>query len=277
MRSPHREVTQQGRGVSEASVNLATETARVVFDPATVGHDQLTAALEKAGYRVGAVPQTSSPATADIPSRQPDEPVDQHALERQRETRDLRRKWQVSLAVGVAMMALMYLPLNLDMALVAPVLLIAAIIALILLGRWMEARARGQTSAAIKALMGLQARTARVGRSGLDQDIPIETVQVVDLVRVRPGEKVPADGVITDGQFALDESMLTGESLRSTAVRRRSRMCTLACRVDRPEDRPTVAQDSARLHCRRGTPAIRTNRSRCTRGRTPWLLSIRVA
>jgi Cu+-exporting ATPase len=87
------------------------------------------------------------------------------------------------------------------------------IIALILLGRWLEARAKKQTSAAIKALMGLQARTARVSRNGVEQDIPIEAVQVGDLVRVRPGEKVPVDGVIEDGHSALDESMLTGESL----------------------------------------------------------------
>ena len=69
------------------------------------------------------------------------------------------------------------------------------IIALILLGRWLEARAKKQTGAAIKALMGLQARTARVIRDGVEQDIPVEAVQVGDLVRVRPGEKVPVDGV----------------------------------------------------------------------------------
>jgi Cu+-exporting ATPase len=87
------------------------------------------------------------------------------------------------------------------------------IIALILLGRWLEERAKGQTSAAIKALMGLQARTARVVRDGGEQDIPIEAVRVGDLVRVRPGEKVPVDGIVTEGRSALDESMLTGESL----------------------------------------------------------------
>ena len=87
------------------------------------------------------------------------------------------------------------------------------IIALILMGRWLEARAKKQTGAAIKALMGLQAKTARVIRDGVEQDIPIEAVVVGDLVRVRPGEKVPVDGVITEGRSALDESMLTGESL----------------------------------------------------------------
>jgi Cu+-exporting ATPase len=205
---------------------------------------------------------------------------DAHELERQRELDDLRRKWSVGLVAGAAMMALMYLPLGLDMAVLAPALLIAAtvvqfwaggvfyraawaaarhgstnmntlvaigttmaygysafvtlwpgpaarwgfpfhlyyetaviIIALILLGRWLEARAKKQTSAAIKALMGLQARTARVIRDGVEHDVPIEQVRVGDLVRVRPGEKVPVDGEVTEGRSALDESMLTGESL----------------------------------------------------------------
>src|ERR687886_122311 len=87
------------------------------------------------------------------------------------------------------------------------------IVALILLGRWLEARAKKQTSAAIRALMGLQANTARVIRGGVEQDIPIEAVQVGDLVRVRPGEKIAVDGVIREGHSTLDESMLTGESL----------------------------------------------------------------
>ncbi len=87
------------------------------------------------------------------------------------------------------------------------------VIALILMGRWLEARAKKQTGAAIKALMGLQAKTARVIRNGIEQDLPIEAVVAGDLVRVRPGEKVPVDGVITEGHSTLDESMLTGESL----------------------------------------------------------------
>jgi Cu+-exporting ATPase len=87
------------------------------------------------------------------------------------------------------------------------------IIALILMGRWLEARAKKHTGDAIRALMGLQSTTARVIRNGMDHDIPVEAVVVGDLVRVRPGEKVPVDGVITQGASAVDESMLTGESL----------------------------------------------------------------
>jgi Cu+-exporting ATPase len=87
------------------------------------------------------------------------------------------------------------------------------IIALVLLGRWLEARARRQTGAAIAALVGLQARTARVIRGDREVDVPVEAVQVGDLVRVRPGEKVPVDGVVQEGGSSVDESMLTGESL----------------------------------------------------------------
>ncbi|MFM9106328.1 MAG: heavy metal translocating P-type ATPase [Chloroflexota bacterium] len=90
------------------------------------------------------------------------------------------------------------------------------IIALVLLGRWLEARAKRQTGAAIKALMGLQPRTARVIRDGREADVPIEQVAVGDLVRVRPGEKAPVDGEVVEGSSAFDESMLTGESLPVT-------------------------------------------------------------
>ena len=89
----------------------------------------------------------------------------------------------------------------------------AILMTLIVMGRWLEAKARGRTSEAIRKLMGLQARTARVIRGGLEQDIPVEEVRAGDLVLVRPGEKVPVDGIIRDGRSALDESMLTGESL----------------------------------------------------------------
>ena len=266
-------------GVAEANVNLATEKAHVVFDPARASLDQMRAAVEKAGYAIGAQPEPVSAATAEV-AAPPAETEAAQDLERQREIDDLKRKWSLSLAAGVLMMALTYVPLSVPMDVIAPVLLIVAtivqfwagrpiyqaawsaarhggtnmntliavgttvaygysafvtlwprlsaawgfpqhlyfetaviIVALILLGRWLEARAKKQTGAAIKALMGLQARTARVIRGGLEQDIPIEAVRVHDLVRVRPGEKVPVDGVIEDGRSGLDESMLTGESL----------------------------------------------------------------
>ena len=265
-------------GVEAANVNLATERASVTFDPNVVELMQLRAAVEKSGYRVGAMPpetETVAPA-AGATTEEPDE----REIERTREMNDLKRKAFVSLAVGLVMMGAMYLPIGVGMATLAPLLLIAAaviqfwagrvfyaaawasarhggtnmntlvalgtsaafgysafvtlwpeksaqwgfdyhlyyesaviVIALILMGRWLEARAKRQTGAAIRALMGLQARTARVIRDGVEQEAPLSMVVAGDFVRVRPGEKVPVDGVVTEGHSTLDESMLTGESL----------------------------------------------------------------
>lgn len=238
-------------------------------------------AVEHGGHRAtggpSALPYTQlavSPTSrlADAPS-----PSDRR---HDAELADLKRKWQVSLAIGVVMMALMYLPLDIAMRDLAPMLLIAAtvvqvwaggyfyrtawaalrhggftmntlvaagtsvafgysafvtlwphramewgfadhiylesaviIIALVLLGRWLEIGARRRAGDAIRALMKLQAKTARVVRDGVERDVPLEAVVTGDIVRVRPGETVPVDGVILDGRSAFDESMLTGESL----------------------------------------------------------------
>ncbi|WP_425446277.1 copper-translocating P-type ATPase [Dethiothermospora halolimnae] len=89
----------------------------------------------------------------------------------------------------------------------------AVIITLILLGKMLEAIAKGKTSEAIKTLMGLQAKTARVIRDGEEIDIPIEEVEKGDVIVVRPGEKIPVDGEVVDGRSSIDESMLTGESI----------------------------------------------------------------
>ena len=87
------------------------------------------------------------------------------------------------------------------------------IIALILLGRLFEMRARGQTSEAIRSLIGLQARDARIVRNGQELEVPIQDVQIGDVVIVRPGEKIPVDGEIVEGSSQVDESMVTGESV----------------------------------------------------------------
>ncbi|MDF3043500.1 MAG: heavy metal translocating P-type ATPase, partial [Thermomicrobiales bacterium] len=270
-------------GVSAANVNLATERATVAYDPAVADLATLRTAVERAGYRVGELPSTAATPIGQQPVTRSTVAVtatDPRERERDRELADLKRKWVVSFAIGLVMMAEMYLPLGWDMAIVAPLLLIQAtlvqvwaggvfyrtawaaarhggtnmstlvavgtsaafgysafvtlwpqlaerwgfpfhlyyevaviVIALVLLGRWLESRARRQTGAAIKALIGLQARTARVIHDGVELDIPVEEVVVGDLVRVRPGEKVPVDGVVSEGRSALDESMLTGESL----------------------------------------------------------------
>ncbi len=89
----------------------------------------------------------------------------------------------------------------------------AAIITLIRLGKYLETRAKGKTSEALKALMGLRARTAIVVRDGVEMEISIEQVEVGDTVLVRPGGKVPVDGIISEGRSAFEESMITGESM----------------------------------------------------------------
>jgi Cu+-exporting ATPase len=89
----------------------------------------------------------------------------------------------------------------------------AVVITLVVLGRWLEARARGRTSEALRRLVSLAPRTARVLRDGVEADVPTGDVQVGDFVRIRPGERVPVDGVVSEGVSTVDESMLTGESL----------------------------------------------------------------
>ena len=268
-------------GVEQANVNLATERASIVFDSERLSISDLEQAVERAGYHVGAMP-ASVPTTAPIAAREANDRAaqDERTIRRDAEIADLKRKSFASLAIGLVMMGLMYLPLPISMATLAPILLIAAtivqvwaggifykaawaagkhgaanmntlvavgtsvaygysafvtlwphlaerwglpfdlyyesaviIIALILMGRWLEARAKRATGEAIRALMGLQATTARVVRDGQEIDIPLENVVVGDLVRVRPGEKVPVDGAIVEGRSTLDESMLTGESI----------------------------------------------------------------
>lgn len=93
----------------------------------------------------------------------------------------------------------------------------AVIISLTLLGQILELKARSQTSAAIKSLLGLSPKTARrINKDGVDEDVPLTHVHVGDMLRIRPGEKVPVDGIVTEGSSAVDESMLTGEPMPVT-------------------------------------------------------------
>ena len=95
---------------------------------------------------------------------------------------------------------------------------VGVILTLILLGRLLEAKAKAGTGEAIRRLIGLQAKTARVVRDGKEQEVAIEAVLVGDIVAVRPGEKVPVDGEVTDGHSTIDESMVTGEAIPVTKV-----------------------------------------------------------
>lgn len=95
----------------------------------------------------------------------------------------------------------------------------AVIITLILLGRYLEAKAKAHTSDAIKKLLGLQVKTARLVAGGRETDISISDVKIGDLIRVRPGEKIPTDGVIVEGESSVDESMITGESIPAQKIK----------------------------------------------------------
>ena len=89
----------------------------------------------------------------------------------------------------------------------------AFLITFVILGKWLEAKTKGSTSDAIKKLMGLKAKTARVSKNGVVADVPIDQVIVGDIIVVRPGEKIPVDGTVVKGQSSVDESMITGESI----------------------------------------------------------------
>ncbi|HXK36507.1 MAG TPA: heavy metal translocating P-type ATPase [Candidatus Paceibacterota bacterium] len=261
-------------GVTDASVNLATNKATVTYDPTKAGERNIQKAVTDTGYE--AMPPGHEGMTAD-----------EHAAhlrtESAEELMSLKRRVTIALVLGLlvvwgsfpglmrtapdilrnvwvqfalttpvqlwiglafyrpALRAARHFTANMD-TLVAlgttvaygysvvitafpdvvaragitpePYFDVATIIiALILLGRYLEARAKAGTGEAIRTLLGLQPKTARILRDGTEHDIPIGQVQVGDLIRVRPGEKVPVDGVVTEGASSVDESMVTGESI----------------------------------------------------------------
>ncbi len=255
-------------GVSDASVNLATERATIAFDPARADLTALQTAVAEAGYEL-------AEATAG-----PDA-LDRERAERDREQRAMRRRVLVGAALSApvligsmtelfpwapswlrdpwvllalatpvqfwvgapfhqgflrdlryraaSMSTLVSLGTNAAYFFSLAVTLwphvfmglgamtyyetSAVVITLVVLGRWLEARARGRTSEAIRRLVSLAPRTARLVRDGQEVDVPADAVRVGDLVRIRPGERMPVDGVLVEGASTVDESMLTGESL----------------------------------------------------------------
>jgi Cu+-exporting ATPase len=262
-------------GISEASVNLATENASISYDPGTVRISAIKQAIAKAGY---------TPLSLDAGAA-----TDDHKAAKEREIRVLWTKFIVSACFSlpllyVAMGAMLGWPLPaalgamehplryalLELALVIPVVaagyrfyvvgfkalahrapnmdsLIAmgtsaaiaysiyslteiakgnhhavdnlyfetagVIITLILLGKSLEAVSKGKTSESIKKLMGLRPKTATVVQDGSEMKIPIEEVEAGDIVVVRPGERIPVDGEVVSGGSAVDESMISGESI----------------------------------------------------------------
>ncbi|HEY5549455.1 MAG TPA: heavy metal translocating P-type ATPase, partial [Coriobacteriia bacterium] len=274
-------------GVQSAAVNLAAETATVVFDPAVVGLDTLMGAVKGAGYE--AILRVETGTSADAPVE------DAQRVAQAKHTKHQQGLLWFSLLLsvpaflismvppfmtvvpaGVAtwlantiggawdpMMVLKYMAFilitpvqfyagaqfykgfwhalkrrsgNMDTLIAIgtsaayfysvaatfvpslqgePVFYETAglLITFVILGKLLEARAKGKTSDAIKKLMGLAAKTARVVRGGEELDIPVEQVVAGDVVVVRPGEKVPVDGLVIEGRSSVDESMLTGESI----------------------------------------------------------------
>jgi P-type Cu+ transporter len=137
------------------------------------------------------------------------------AFKRHSATMDTLIALGTSAAYGISLLATVYPRFFLNQGLMPEVYFETAtvVITLILLGQWFEHRARGQTSTAIRQLIGLQAKNARVIRHGQTIDLPINEVQLNDTILVRPGEKIPVDGEIISGSSTIDEAMITGESL----------------------------------------------------------------
>ncbi len=251
-------------GVSEATVNLATETARVIYNPDLVAIPEIRATVEGAGYQyLGLAEEVSE---------------DTEARMHEEDLRDKFRRFTIGLAVSIPLFFYMILgmpgaaalpvSINLVMLIItlpffiyvsAPIFRAAAaalrnrsltmdvmyamgigvaygasllgtfeivltpafnfydtsvmLASFLTLGRYLEARAKGRTSDAIKNLIGLRPRTATVIRDGGEVEVAIEEVVVGDILLVRPGEKVPVDGVVVGGESSVDESMITGEPI----------------------------------------------------------------
>ncbi len=259
-------------GVSNVAVNLATEKASIVYNPAMVDISQVKELIDDLGYHVIETEEDGAGVDAERQARSAEMARQRHLLTvgilftaplfLLSMARDfgLLGAWAAAPWVNWLMLALAtpvqfyvgkdyytggwkalkHKAPNMDVliamgssaayfyslaVLLAPWLGLAGlgghvyfetaavIITLIRVGKYLEARAKGATSEAIRALMALQPKTARVERDGVEQEIPISQVRVGDIVVVRPGERIPVDGVVTDGSSAVDEAMLTGESI----------------------------------------------------------------
>ena len=230
-------------GVTRANVNLATNTATVEFDPARVRPADFISAIEDLGY---GVPETEPPVdAAETQYRRRlivavifTAPVMALGMLHTAPWIQLALTLPVIFYSGAPFYAAAWSAVRHGAANMNTLITLgtgaaflyslwetargghmvyyeaaAVIIALILLGRTLEARARVKASAAIRRLMELQPATARVLRDGVEVETPVAEVRAGDTVVVRPGERIPVDGVILDGESAVDESMLTGESL----------------------------------------------------------------
>jgi Cu+-exporting ATPase len=266
-------LSKQG-GITEYNVNLATEKARITFDPESITDNQIINAIKGVGY--GAKKISSYRMTSE----------DKESLERVKELQLQKLRLLVALILSVPILILsmgpmigisvtLPFPVNIVPGIANDILIVmlltipvmfgagwqfhsgalkvlrhrqfnmdvlvflgtnaafwysllgiliqdpeaiffetaALLITFLLLGKYLEARAKGQTSQAIRKLIDLQAKEATLIRNGKEEKIPIEEVMVGDSLLVRPGEKIPADGVVVEGKSTVDESMITGESM----------------------------------------------------------------
>ena len=333
-------------GVAGATVNPATERATVQFDPTRIDRDGIVATIQAAGYEVG------RDRAVDGATR--DEAAADDEIARAAERRELLTGALASLAIGLAMMAVMFWPggtpwpmTDVNRWLIAPATLVqfvwgrrflvaawrgarhleanmntlvaigtlaaygysmaltllpdlfmgagighetyfdsaAVIIGLVLFGRWLEARAKGQAAGAVKALLRLRPDTARVLRDGGEREIPLGELVVGDLVRVRPGDRVPVDGRILEGTSTVDESMLTGESMPVDKARgaevvggTMNGSGTFVFRAERVGRDTTLAQIAALVERAQGSKApIQRVADRVTGWFVPAVLVIAVA
>jgi Cu+-exporting ATPase len=211
-------------GIVKASVNFATERLLVEYVPSVSSIDDIISAIEKAGY--GAI------SPDDILKEE-----DAEEAARNAEIRDQTYKFAVGIffTLPLFLLSLRNRSANMDVLvamgstvayvysffiLVFPFLgdhvyfeTSAVIITLIKLGKLLEARTKGKTGGAIRKLIGLQPKTATVVQDNIEKEIPLTAIKVGDIIIVRPGERVPVDGVVLEGESAVDESMLTGEPL----------------------------------------------------------------
>ena len=241
-------------GVADAGVNLATNRARVVFDPALASPAALIAAVEKAGYGAALVPEVRPEAVKPgrdaallnlVGAAALSVPV--VALSMARMMRPHWVEWVLAVLTtlvvfgfgrqffegawsalrhgGAATMdTLVAVGVSASYFYSLAVLIwtrhpqvyfetAATIVTLILMGRWLEARARRRATDTIQALVALSPKTARLVTGSGELDVPLGSLLPGDIVRVRPGEKLAADGIVTEGSSAVDEALLTGESL----------------------------------------------------------------
>ncbi|MBA2427415.1 MAG: heavy metal translocating P-type ATPase, partial [Actinobacteria bacterium] len=245
-------VLARQRGVEKAAVNFAANRARLLYHPEAVSLDELEAAVEGVGYRIAPLPQEAETTDVHEREMRVwlqrfhlswplslivfvlslffmDEPWARIAAFALALPVQFYAGWPF---VHTAWQRALKLTANMDSLITIGTLAAflystyelfeggalyfdtaALIIVFIILGRYFEARAKGRASSAIKKLLELGAKEARVVVDGEERTVPVAAVEVGDLVRVRPGEKIPVDGIVVSGYSAVDESMLTGESV----------------------------------------------------------------